>query len=175
MIEVEERLVKFTLLSLRERRKFVTATISVESFEEIEQEFIERVHGVVWCNMATEDTQGRLRSRILHPIWEGQTGWVITRRHSLKAKHLAQNPYVSLAYVADVARPVYVDCVAEWADEPEARSHVWELYRAAPPPLGYDPDVLYQGMDQSTLGILKFTPWRIEVANIPNERRVWRK
>jgi hypothetical protein len=77
------------------------------SFAEIETEFIRRVHTMVWCSMATMDTRNRLRSRILHPIWEVAVGWASARPHSLKAKHLAHNPYVSLAYIADIAKPVY--------------------------------------------------------------------
>jgi general stress protein 26 len=153
----------------------MVANIYVETFAEIEPEFIERAHRVVWCNMATTDTQGRIRSRILHPIWEGETGWVITRRHSLKAKHLAQHPYVSLAYIAEIAKPVYVDCVAEWADEPETKQWVWELFATTPPPLGHDPASIFQQVDNPEYGALKFTPWRIEVANIPADRRIWRK
>jgi hypothetical protein len=38
-------------------------------------------------------------SRVLHPIWEGSTGWILTHRGSHKSKHLAANPHTSLAYV----------------------------------------------------------------------------
>jgi hypothetical protein len=82
-------------------------------FAEIEAEFIQRVHAMVWCSMATLDTRNRLRSRILHPIWEGAVGWASARPHSLKAKHIAHNAYVSLAYIGDIAKPVYADCKAE--------------------------------------------------------------
>jgi pyridoxine/pyridoxamine 5'-phosphate oxidase len=85
----------------------------VNNFSEIEQEFIQRVHTIVWCNVATVDSQGRPRSRILHPIWEGSTGWILTQRDSYKSKHLAANPHVSLAYVADITKPVYVDGTAQ--------------------------------------------------------------
>ena len=78
----------------------------VSSFAEIEKEFIERVHKMVWCSLATLDTRNRVRSRILHPIWEGATGWAGSRRHSLKANHLAHNPYVSLEYISEPSRPV---------------------------------------------------------------------
>ena len=71
--------------------------MDVGSFGEIEKEFNERTQRIVWCTVATIDRKGRPRSRILHPIWEGTTGW-ITGRNSFKAKHLAANPYVSLSY-----------------------------------------------------------------------------
>lgn len=149
--------------------------VYVSSFTEIEQEFIERVHSVVWCNVATLDTQNRVRSRILHPIWEGATGWIGTRRNSPKARHLAHNPYISLAYIADIARPVYADCMAGWADDLESKQRVWELFKAAPAPLGYDPAPLFHSIDHPDFGVLKLTPWRVEVANLPEEARIWRR
>lgn len=147
----------------------------IEKFADMEQEFIGRAHQVVWCNVATVDTRGRVRSRILHPIWEGPVGWVVTRRHSHKAKHLAQNPYVSLAYIADIAKPVYVDCLAEWADDPPTKQHVWDFFKAAPPPLGHDPGTIFQSVDDPGYGVLKLNPWRIELAELPSKRLIWRR
>ena len=72
--------------------------LDVTSFAEIEFEFNRRVERIVWCTFATSDSKGRLRSRMLHPIWDGSTGWIATGRHSFKAKHLESNPYVSLTY-----------------------------------------------------------------------------
>lgn len=151
--------------------------MDVATFSEIEADFIERVHKTVWCNLATLDTRNRLRSRIMHPIWEGATGWIGTRRHTLKAKHLAHNPYVSLAYIADVVRPVYVDCLAEWADDLADKQHAWELYAAAPAPLGFDYGTLFASAAEAEFGLLKLTPWRIELADMMNRdnRKVWRR
>jgi pyridoxine/pyridoxamine 5'-phosphate oxidase len=72
--------------------------VEVASFAEIEAEFMRRVARIVWCTVATVDRQGRPRTRILHPIWEGTTGWIATGRHSHKEKHLARNTHVSLSY-----------------------------------------------------------------------------
>jgi hypothetical protein len=151
----------------------VDQRVDAASFAEIEAEFIERVHRVVWCNVATIDRRGRPRSRILHPIWEGATGWIATRRPTLKARHLANNPYVSLAYVADVAKPVYVDCRATWEDTLAEKQRVWALLLAAPPPLGYDPAPIFGSPERDDFGLLKLTPWRIELADFPAARRVW--
>jgi general stress protein 26 len=149
----------------------------VSSFAEIETEFIERVHKMVWCSVATLDSKDRVRSRILHPIWESGTGWSSSRRHSLKEKHLAHSPYVSLAYISDVSRPVYVDCTAEWADEPADKQHLWRLFESSPPPLGFDLGKIFEGVDDPNFGVLRFTPWRIELFDIsaPRERKVWLK
>lgn len=143
-------------------------------FEEMEALFLERVHKTVWCNVATLDRQNRIRSRILHPIWEGKTGWIATRRTSHKAKHISHHPYVSLAYIADIANPVYVECTAEWADDLESKQHVWKLFFNAPEPLGYDPTPLFKAVDHPDFGVLKLTPWRIELYQFPAKSLIWR-
>jgi general stress protein 26 len=147
--------------------------IEVESFADIEAEFIERVHRVVWCSAATVDTKNRPRSRVWHTIWEGQVGWIATRRHTLKTKHLANNPYVSLGYVSDVWKPVYVDCHVEWADNLADKERIWNLFKNAPAPVGYDPTPIFINPDHENFGILKLTPWRIEMATVPTDRKVW--
>lgn len=147
--------------------------MEVASFAEIEAEFLERVNKTVWCNVATIDTRNRPRSRILHLVWEGGAGWVATRRQTLKAKHLAQQPYVSLAYIADLVKPTYVDCRAEWDEALETKQHIWNLFLNAPPPIGYDPAPIFESPDHPNFGVLKFTPWRIQLDDGGGARRVW--
>jgi general stress protein 26 len=148
----------------------------VESFAEIEAEFVTRVSSVIWCNMATIDTVGRPRSRIVHPVWEGSIGWVASRPTSFKVKHLAATPYVSLAYVADTAKPVYVDCSVEWVKTPAEKVRVWDFIKSQPDPYGFDPATLFpNGADDPGCGFLKLTPWRLEVANFQTGAMlVWR-
>lgn len=149
--------------------------MSKVTFSEIETEFLQRVHTMVWCSMATRDTKDRLRSRILHPLWEGATGWASARPESLKARHIAHCPYVSLAYVSDIARPVYVDCTAEWENDDEKKRRIWELFKSTPPPAGFDLGKTFKSMEDPEYGVLKFTPWRIELFDISNaaNRKVW--
>ena len=91
--------------------------MNVASFADIEEEFQKRVAGIVWCTATTIDRKGRPRSRILHPIWEGSTGWIATGRHSLKEKHLAANPYISLTYWTPEHKQLYAECRTEWEDD----------------------------------------------------------
>lgn len=154
--------------------------MQVNHFSEIEQEFIQRVHTVVWCNAATVDSQGRPRSRILHPIWEGATGWILTQRDSYKSKHLAANPHVSLAYIADITKPVYIDGTAQWVEDRGQKQHIWDLFKAALPPLGYDPEPFFTSVDHEQCGLLQITPWRIAVVTFPapsqeEGQRIWRR
>ncbi len=152
----------------------------VNSFSEIEAEFLRRVHTMVFCSVATVDRQGRPRSRILHPIWEGATGWIATHPDSHKAGHLARNPYVSLAYISDAMKPVYVDCKAEWVYDLNQKRRIWNLFKNAPPPLGYDPAQDFVSPESERFGLLKLTPWRIDLVSFPASSfeegtQVWRK
>lgn len=151
--------------------------MQVETFAEIEAEFIERVEKIVWCNVATIDSQQRPRSRILHPIWEGSVGWIATSAKSYKAKHIANNPHISLAYVADITRPVYVDCIAKWVEDDNEKQRLWDLFVNTPPPIGYDLAPFFGTVEN--LNVLKLTPWRIDLATFPppsqeEASKVWR-
>jgi general stress protein 26 len=148
--------------------------MEVTRFEAMQAEFMQRVGRAVYCNMATIDRKNRPRSRMLHPVWDGPTGWAISWPQSHKAKHLALHPYVSLAYIQDRDRPVYVDCLAQWVDDPAEKQRIWELHKATPPPLGFDPQPHYGTIDHPYYGLLRFTPWRIELGNLQGEPIVWR-
>jgi general stress protein 26 len=149
----------------------------VQSFAEIEEEFMARVRRIAWCTVATVDRRGRPRTRILHPIWEGATGWIATGRQSHKAKHLAANPYVSLSYWDPQHKMIYADCRAEWDDSDASKRRIWDLYKNTPPPLGYDPAMIWRdGPGDPGFGLLKLTPWRIELAGLAEmmSPTVWR-
>ncbi|HEX6030447.1 MAG TPA: pyridoxamine 5'-phosphate oxidase family protein [Tepidiformaceae bacterium] len=153
----------------------------VGSFEEIAEEFQQRVSRIVWCTVATVDGRGRPRSRILHPVWDGSIGWIATGRHSFKAKHIAQNPYVSLSYWDQQHQQVYAECRAEWEDDPAEKQRVWDMVKNAPPPVGYDPGLFWQGgPSDPEFGALKLTPWRVELWALPDmvqgkQPLVWRQ
>ncbi|NIK60450.1 pyridoxamine 5'-phosphate oxidase family protein [Kribbella shirazensis] len=107
----------------------------------VQKEFMERAHKIVWCSVATVGPDNRPRSRILHPIWELSdelTGWIVTRATPLKVRHLAYSPYLSCSYWEPGHEVAVADCAAEWVTDAATRQRVWELYRDAPPPLGYD-------------------------------------
>ena len=155
--------------------------MQVNHFNEIAGEFERRVRTMIWCNVATVDQQGRPRSRVLHPIWEGATGWIGTNPASLKAKHLAHNPFVSLAYVADMMNPVYADCKAEWVDDLETKRRVWNLFETTPEPIGYKPaESGFVSPESEHWGVLRLTPWRIDIVSFPSPSfeegtRIWRQ
>jgi hypothetical protein len=83
---------------------------------------------------------------------------------------------VSLAYIADPLRPIYIDCIATWDDDPGAKQRIWDLFKAAPAPLGYDLAPFFGGVDNPDYGLLKLTTRRIELADLfaPENIKVWR-
>ena len=149
--------------------------MEVSNFEEIQPEFYRRVSRAIYCSVATIDRKNRPRSRMMHPIWDGSIGWVISWPKSHKSKHLQGNPYVSMAYIQDTDKPVYVDCKAEWIDNVGEKHRIWDLHRNTPPPLGFDPEPHYGTIHHQYYGILRFTPWRIELGNLNGESIIWRQ
>jgi general stress protein 26 len=148
--------------------------MEVASFIEIQEEFFARVQEAVYCNMATIDRKKRPRSRIMHPVWDGPMGWVISWPGSHKAKHLKNNPYVSLAYIQNTKKPVYVDAIADWIDHVDEKQRIWKIYKETPPPLGFDPEPHYGSIYHQYFGLLQLTPWRIELGNLQGEPVIWR-
>jgi len=137
---------------------------NVKSFDEIAQTFAERARAIVWCTVTTVDTKGRPFSRILHPIWEGRTGWIATGRQTLKTKHLAANPWVALSYWPPAHDTIMVQCRAEWRDDAPTKQRIWNLLKSTPEPVGYDPALFWRGgVGDPTFGVLQLTPRRIEL------------
>ena len=154
--------------------------MDVQDFSEISDKFREITERIVWCTVANVDRQRRPRSRILHPVWEGTTGWIATGRTSHKAKHLEGNPHVSLTYWDPQHEQTIIDCTAEWQDDQETKKRIWNLLKDTPEPVGYDPIAFWaDGPTDPTFGVLKLTPWRLEVWGLAAMARgqaaqVWR-
>lgn len=153
--------------------------MDVTSFSEIEEEFMRRISRIVWCTVTTVDTKDRPRARILHPIWEGPIGWIATGRTSFKARHLDHNPFVSLSYWDPQHQQVYAECRAEWVDDAAEKSRLWDLFKATPEPLGYDLGLFWKDREDPGYGLLRLTPWRIELSALGDMMKgqpplVWR-
>jgi len=153
----------------------------IDRLSALVDDFLSIAHTQVLCSASTQDTRNRLRSRLLHPIWEPSAealiGWVATTTGSLKTKHLAHNPYMSLCYMnpKDAFKPLYVDCRAEWVEDKAEKRRICDLFSTTPPPLGYD---LLSGLgsyDNPSYALLKLIPWRVELADWYGEARVWQE
>ncbi len=148
--------------------------MEITRFEDIQTEFMARAQRSVYCNVATVDPKGRPRSRVMHLVWDGPVGWVITRPDSHKAKHLSKNAYVSIAYISEPLKPVYAECIAAWVTDTGEKHRIWELHKSLPPPLGFDPEPHYGTIEHQYFGLLQFTPWRVELAELGKESLIWR-
>ena len=136
----------------------------IASFEVIAGEFTRRTDRTVWCTMATADPPGRIRSRIVHPLWDGETGWLPPGRPSAAAKDLDGNPWVSLTDIDNAQEQVHVDCRTSWEQSLPGKRRLWEWFKAAPPPLGYDPGLFFtKGVEDVSFGALRLEPWRVEL------------
>jgi hypothetical protein len=131
--------------------------------------FVEMAHRIVWCSVATVDGDGRPRSRILHPIWEWDgehlRGWVATVPTPLKRAHLEQSPFVSCSYWAPEHDTAAAECRAEWAFDDETRTAIWEKFRHAPAPVGYDPAIIpaWTSPTADSFAVLTLAPWHLRV------------
>jgi hypothetical protein len=65
-------------------------------------------------------------------------------------------------------------------DDLNVKQRVWNLFKSAPPPLGYDPESTLGSPDHDNFGVLKLTPWRIDLVTFPSPSfeegtKVWRQ
>ena len=131
--------------------------------------FLDMAHRIVWASVASVDRLGRPRSRILHPIWtwDGQalTGWIATRPTPLKHAHLQRSPYVSCSYWSPDHDTCVAECRAELLEDDATRTQVWQLFKEAPDPVGYDPSIVpgWQTPTSPEFAVLHLQPWRLRV------------
>jgi general stress protein 26 len=130
----------------------------VSSFTEIEAEFIERAHRMVWCDMATVGPDDRPRTHIVHPLWEGDTAWITSLRDGPKAADIDRRPFVSLAYVSEPVKPAYAECVASWVADRDERIAIWKRIAAIPEPLGNNTETMFGSYDVPNLTMLRLRP-----------------
>jgi len=131
--------------------------------------FVEMAHRIVWCTAATVNAAGNPSTRVLHPVWEWDgselTGWIATDPNSLKARHLAARPALSLTYWAANHDTCTADCATSWDDTPEGRQAGWDRFLHAPEPVGYDPAIIPQWTSPESpgFGVLRLRPNRLRV------------
>lgn len=131
--------------------------------------FIEMAHRIVWAGVATVDSHGRPRTRILHPIWQwdGQrlTGWIATSPTPAKRAHLAAHPYASVNYWSPTHDTCVAECRAALLVDDATRVMVWELFKSGPQPVGYDPAIVpaWPGPTAEAFAVLRLEPWRLRV------------
>jgi uncharacterized pyridoxamine 5'-phosphate oxidase family protein len=145
----------------------------VASFAEIADEVVERAQRGPYASMATVDPDGRPQTRIVHPVWDGEIIWISAFPGGPKARHIAANPWVSLAWTTETWTPMYAECRAEYVDEPATKAAAWDTIRSIPEPLGFDPAPIYGTPDDPRFALLRLTPWKIRLGLAPGKLRIW--
>jgi hypothetical protein len=85
----------------------------------------------------------------------------------VKSRHLAYSPYVSCSYWEPGHDVAIADCHAQWIEDVATRRRVWELYREAPAPLGYDFwSVFPEGPAGESPSLLRLTPYRLRMFDV---------
>lgn len=136
----------------------------IVTLESLAHEFKARTDRIVWCSIATSDGTGRIRSRIVHPVWDGRVGWLLTDRNSHKARDVDGNPWASLTYIDNAQEQVHVDCRTSWESRESEKKRLWEWVKHTPPPVGYDPGLFFpRGPADESFGCMRLDPWRIEL------------
>jgi hypothetical protein len=147
----------------------VEDVLTVHALAEVAPAFVEMAHRIVWCSAATVDVRGDPRTRILHPIWQWDgsslTGWIATGPTPIKRAHLDRNPNMSLSYWSPDHDTCTADCRTAWAFDDETRSMVWNLFKEAPPPVGYDPALIpaWEAPTSDAFAALRLEPRRLRV------------
>ena len=98
-----------------------------------------------------------------------------------KRAHLAQTPHLSANYWAPSQDTCVADCRAAFVSDDETRTWLWNHFKNAPAPVGYDPAIIpvwKTPLDASFIA-LKLEPWRVEVWSLGEmmqgkQSRVWR-
>ncbi len=141
----------------------------MSELSDIAPAFVKMAHEIVWCSAATIDKSQRPRSRVLHPIWEWDDktlqGWIATVPTPLKRSHINHSPYISLNYWSPNQDTCVAECKVRWYRDDETRQRIWDLFKHAPPPVGYDPAVIpnWHSPGDDDFAVLGLTPWRLRV------------
>jgi len=81
---------------------------------------------------------------------------------------------VSVTYLYDPKQPVFVDGTAACVNDEAEKRRIWELHKNTPAPLGFDPEPHYGSLGNPYYGLLRITPWRIELGALFGEPLIWR-
>jgi hypothetical protein len=145
--------------------------------------FVVTAHQMTYCHLVTIDAHTRPRSRVVHPLWatvaDSVVGWIGTRPTPIKVAHLEHSRFVSCAYLSAEHDFAIAECAAEWIDDVDERAAVWDRFKHAPAPVGYDPATIWSAPDADDFAVLRLVPWRLTVGIgaelAAGERpRVWR-
>ena len=93
-------------------------------------------------------------------------GWIATGPTPVKRAGLEASPFVSVTYWTPDHDTCTAECAAKWAFDDETRRSVWQLFKDAPAPVGYDPAIIPVWADgplSDAFAVMRLVPWRLRV------------
>lgn len=133
--------------------------------------FVDMAHQIVWASVTTVGVGQVPRSRVLHPIWEWDSGsgelvgWIATMQTQVKVSHVENSPWVSVNYWRPQQDTCTAECRATCHTDVETRERIWNLFSNGPEPVGYDPAIIPGWDSPSSPGFMamRLDPWRLRV------------
>lgn len=79
--------------------------------------------------------------------------------------HSHETSAVSLSYWTPTHDICQAECRATWAFDPATRREVWNLFKNAPAPVGYDPAIMsgWTSPTVESFAALRLEPWRLRL------------
>lgn len=135
------------------------------------------VERIVFATVATVSPAGRVRTRVMHPVWfwdeATPEALVSARRTPLKLAHIGSGTEVSCSYWDPAHETVTIEATARWVDE-HARAAAWDRVASLDPPVGFDPTMIWpDGPSSEDCGFLQLHAHRIRVTSGGLEPRRW--
>ena len=84
----------------------------------------------------------------------------------MKTAHLEVSPYLSCNYWSPDQDVATAECAASWNFDNDRCQEVWDAFKNAPEPVGYDPAIIPPWADGPTsdaFAVLELEPWRLRV------------
>lgn len=150
--------------------------MTVGAFAELAEDFLHIMAATVFCTATTVDANATsARADAASDFHPPRRTAARLGAHGANAAEDAvpcrQPPHVLRLLDPRPRTPVFVDCVAVWAEAVREKQEVWELFRGTPPPLGYGPEGM-AGYAPEQWRSPEFTPLRLEpVAGAGDDRR----
>lgn len=146
------------------------------SLQPVAERFVAIAHEIVWCTFATVAPDDRPRTRILHPLWQWDgdelRGVIATGPTPIKRADLDHRPFASCNYWSPSQDVATADCAVSWSFDDQSCTEVWEAFKAAPEPVGYDPAIIEPwaaGPTSDAFAVLRLRPYRLRVVPGPEQ------
>ena len=127
------------------------------------------LHGTFhWNERLTRDAEG------IKTFYQDTIGWTFDSMPTPdgKAYWIATVDGKQVGGIFSIDAPEFDGVSEAWmsylaVDDVDTRAHAWDLFRAAPEPLGHDPYSIWpEGPASPDAGVLRLTPWRLRVATM---------